>query len=452
MGLDLAKSTFLARWPAYLKTVALGRRVHLWTPFLLATLCGTAELALLLAAAWGLFELALLGLLSIPSGSGGPALSYLALFPPAGRRVIQAVITLAATAVGLWQQPTKLWAWSLGSVPVGLLLTLLANGLWQGSWVDLLEESDAFRLLLVFWAVPAVPVVVLGTLIHFGPLLFYWSAVRPWRGSDPATRSLLRLAWEECRFGPALKTTFKWASIAGVFVVLIVWGEEILSGLDGAYSRVTGKPREGESRGATLFYGVLFAGYLIYQTARGKIRWASLFRVRRASFARWGEILREIGAWIRVSFGTVGGLKKTMGGLKRLLRSASLALLKFGGCFVLAILLMTVLVIFSTVSGRMALLLGVLLILVLLGRELAAWANAHRGSWEPAAWTRELKTAQPRRQAMLLRRTTHQSLSLHPEAFLRLLLDLESSIHKEPALSTYWDRRDQLEQALRQER
>jgi hypothetical protein len=36
--------------------------------------------------------------------------------------------------------------------------------------------------------------------------------------------------------------------------------------------------------------------------------------------------------------------------------------------------------------------------------------------------------------------------------YLQVLKEVEPLIQQEPALSTYWDQRDQLEQALRQER
>jgi hypothetical protein len=75
----------------------------------------------------------------------------------------------------------------------------------------------------------------------------------------------------------------------------------------------------------------------------------------------------------------------------------------------------------------------------------------------PGSFTREewLKLLEPRSagdQEEILLRTTHESLSLTPSGFLDVLNSAGSMIKGEPALSTYWRRRAELEQVLRQER
>jgi hypothetical protein len=68
------------------------------------------------------------------------------------------------------------------------------------------------------------------------------------------------------------------------------------------------------------------------------------------------------------------------------------------------------------------------------------------------AWQRLFETADPEMQASYLSRTDHQALGLTPEQFLDVLKAIRARITAEPALSVYWDLRDQLEQTLRQER
>ena len=75
-----------------------------------------------------------------------------------------------------------------------------------------------------------------------------------------------------------------------------------------------------------------------------------------------------------------------------------------------------------------------------------------RGTFTPEKWNELFQKAGPGRQQDLLLRTDHQSLGLRAEEFLKILQDAGKHIKREPALSVYWDRRGQLEQALRQER
>lgn len=79
------------------------------------------------------------------------------------------------------------------------------------------------------------------------------------------------------------------------------------------------------------------------------------------------------------------------------------------------------------------------------------------GTYPPSTFTREqwmqrLQKASPASQQNLLLRTDHQSLGLRADEFLEVLREAAEHVKSEPALSVYWDRRDQLEQALRQER
>ncbi|HVS00751.1 MAG TPA: hypothetical protein VMW27_29290 [Thermoanaerobaculia bacterium] len=74
------------------------------------------------------------------------------------------------------------------------------------------------------------------------------------------------------------------------------------------------------------------------------------------------------------------------------------------------------------------------------------------GSLTPEAWIERIKSAGAAQQDRLLVKTDHQALSLTPADFLEVLRQIRPLIQKEPALSTYWDQREQLEQVLKQER
>jgi hypothetical protein len=98
----------------------------------------------------------------------------------------------------------------------------------------------------------------------------------------------------------------------------------------------------------------------------------------------------------------------------------------------------------------------VIILLLLLLRMLryaitARWMYPPR-SFTPETWKDLMKNASPKRQEDILLRTHHQSLGVNAVNYLQVLKEIEPLVREEPALSTYWDQRDQLEQALRQER
>jgi hypothetical protein len=162
------------------------------------------------------------------------------------------------------------------------------------------------------------------------------------------------------------------------------------------------------------------------------------------------ERLVEKAARAKRSLTTWDGLRETLGA----------GLRKAGSC--LGILAGLVLLSVAMYFHRVLLGLFLGLTAVLLARVAAVWTwgriAAHRvfpaGSWAPKEWSAALRAAssKPREQSVLLARTDPQSLGLNPEDYLSLLVTIEPFVHKEPALSTYWGRRDQLEQVLRQER
>jgi len=73
-------------------------------------------------------------------------------------------------------------------------------------------------------------------------------------------------------------------------------------------------------------------------------------------------------------------------------------------------------------------------------------------SFTPGEWQQRIRMSKPAQQAELISRTDHQSLGSTPAKFLGVLDAVKPAIRKEPALSTYWQHRADLEQVLKQER
>ncbi len=76
----------------------------------------------------------------------------------------------------------------------------------------------------------------------------------------------------------------------------------------------------------------------------------------------------------------------------------------------------------------------------------------HPGSFTKGSWKNHIEKSDTLKQKYLLLQTGHQYLSLTAAEFLDVLKEIRPLIKGEPALSTYWEKRDQLEEALRQER
>jgi hypothetical protein len=73
-------------------------------------------------------------------------------------------------------------------------------------------------------------------------------------------------------------------------------------------------------------------------------------------------------------------------------------------------------------------------------------------SFKSEDWKKRIQEEDAKGQEYLLLRTDHQTLSLPAVEFLAVLKEIRPLVKDEPALSTYWDQRYQLEEALKQER
>jgi Cdc6-like AAA superfamily ATPase len=74
------------------------------------------------------------------------------------------------------------------------------------------------------------------------------------------------------------------------------------------------------------------------------------------------------------------------------------------------------------------------------------------GSMTPSSWRKQLAESKPDQQHILLLRTNYQSLGIKADDYFEFLKEVRPLITSEPALSTYWSQRAQIEQVLKQER
>ena len=74
------------------------------------------------------------------------------------------------------------------------------------------------------------------------------------------------------------------------------------------------------------------------------------------------------------------------------------------------------------------------------------------GYFTEETWKMRLAEADPDRQRYLLEHTNPQSLKLTAAQYLDLLIEVQGLIKDDPAASQYWEQRDRLQEALRQER
>lgn len=74
------------------------------------------------------------------------------------------------------------------------------------------------------------------------------------------------------------------------------------------------------------------------------------------------------------------------------------------------------------------------------------------GKFTPDEWMEMLRRSVALEQRSLLNRTTNESMRMSEQEFLRLLEEAEGAIQREPALSTYWKKRADLQQEIRQSR
>jgi len=81
-----------------------------------------------------------------------------------------------------------------------------------------------------------------------------------------------------------------------------------------------------------------------------------------------------------------------------------------------------------------------------------SWGTSTIDFFDVEDWSKRIAAADADTQRYMLRNIDQQKLSLNATDYLDYLKSIQPSIKEEPALSTYWELRYRLEEALRQER
>jgi hypothetical protein len=426
MGIDLGTRSLPRRWPIYLGIAVSKKDARIWASLLLATLCGLGELLFLLAAAWGLFQAA--DLPWVKDQVWSPLLSRPEMLTPAAHLVFQGLVTLGAAAVGLWRRSGQLWAWILGSVPIGLLLTVIGCDLWQREQPKL-EFLDAISPASLLAALAGVLLLTLmGVTAHLGSVAVFGISTRWWRNTDTAT--LLSLVWKDSGLGRVFEMV-----LALVLIGLLFLGAT--KTYDSA-DRLLHRLLEGKKNLPWMNLGVVI--FFIYLLGSAFLKVIS---------ARKGKALRTLGSHLAnigcfILFCAVIGIvffRAAAFIFQGFWRPGSIqedpappvwSIPEPGPLGVIGFLLLG---------------LGIsVFFLIRSGRPTSQNERLSREAWKDA-----ITKATARRQESILLDTHYQTLGLSPEEYLTLLVEIEPLITKEPALSTYWNCRSQLEQALRQE-
>jgi hypothetical protein len=469
MGYDLANGLFLTRLSTYWKAArASGRRGYFWA-LLVGLACYVTNVVLLLAVAaaayWGMWSLK--SVTYDPKSSGvrlpdlldwtycnkeqweksrdkpkeerpGPGPSDMSPTSLLGYPYVMGLCGIAVFAVIsllLWRQPALLWVAVLGGTTAAATLIPFLASIWQGSVVTLLLLIPGLVVVPAAYGTGAV----IASATHFSLLAVYLAASSRVRGEGHAWKTFFLGAWKNCGYesGVIVSVASLMILLALVVMIMLFTGCVVFLVIPicQVLSDVSHLPFHP-------FLNAVIVIALAIALGKSVSIWRSHSRAK----------LNPLPLLSRVRPGVIR---------KKELAIAAIWALGPGALFGLFCL-------FSTAFGVyflrfLAILLsavGVVLLAYCLWvtvRFIARFMGLHRnkftpGSFPPEGWKRRLEAAGAHVQASLLLRTDHQALSLTPAQFLEVLKEVRPKIKEDPALSTYWALRDQLEQTLRQER
>jgi hypothetical protein len=467
MGHDLANGLFPLRWPAYWKAARGAESWGYWWSLLMGTVSYLLYLLLLFVAAGAIY----FGAWSLASRWSGQRLHWPSVQTPniwqyadkaqwdihiTWPKVAQSttdvtddmvarlmpriaelnrpafvaiflVMLVAVTIIGLGIRPAWLWAWVLGTAMAIVTLIPLGIALWEGYATPLLYVSSI--------AFIGYSLVILGAVaFHFTSLALYLGATTRTRNRGHAGKTFFVSAWRNYPHG-FLSQLLLLAFILPI-VYLMIWVLRLVLGALQFISDASHLP----------FHPLVNVVLLIFAAASVYVLVHSAVRRSLAPIGRWLSGLR----WIVGGFGLLaliwGALLGVGWGIFRAITLLS------GNPFWIGLL--RVLAIVISLVGAAVLFLA----LFYLGRFIVSRLRRLSlqrflpGSIKPEDWKEEIAVANASTQAELLRRTDHQTLSLTADEYLEVMKEVRDHITAEPALSTYWDQRNELEQALRQER
>jgi hypothetical protein len=359
-------------------------------------------------------------------------------------------LVIAAAAAAFLFDPSLLWAGILAAASAVAVFAPVVSAIWAGHWAS--ETLLVWLAVAVGMLIFGIVGVVLAAPVHIGMLGLFQAATRRVRppGHNWAT---LRTSMEDsCGYALALLSI--WYSLRWVLLLWAIltamaaagfWIQSKISGpitaaLSSFGARFESVGARIESLGVQvpLPFAPLANGLIIAAAVLTLL--VLILIVLRALWTRSLEPLRSIPSTLAMAFSLA------MMGLLIWIST------RVDASAVNLICLRTLLVIFSLP------LLAVLLFLLWNVIERIRFARFLRsrksppGSSNPEDWKSRFNELTTEQQHDSLLRTDHQSLSLTASEFLEVLKEIETSVKGEPAVSTYWAQRDQLEEVLRQER
>ena len=416
LGYDLANGLLPLRLKAYTKAAAASKRLRNWWSLGLGASCYFVNAVLLLACA-GVIYWSLWKRFSVSSVLDGWI--YVAGC---------AVLTIGAIGLAIKFDLSQLWLAILGVACGTYALAFLIEAAAMGFGFVLMTGFLLIPLVSLAAAFLISPVSV---GIHFLILGIYLVASAPVRRSV-AAGSYFAAAWRNCNFRHFFIETAKFSGqclmiflVSGVFM-LVVWGIYQLT-------RVLQLPFPTLVNMAIVIVALALIASLIVLLARrrtgdSKAVLRSLFGVVAFIFLLGGFVF--VVGWSRKRFsGALSRWIPSLAGSTRMWIVGTIltVLVAAGLCYTLWLFLRRL-------------------------QILVPWKKTKPDDPESEReWKRKFAGASPDLQEAFLSQTNHQTLGLTAVEFLNALQEIERFVNSEPALSAYWDKRDRLEQVLRQE-
>lgn len=500
VGFDLANGVLPTRLRVYGRAAREAGRSGTWWAVLAGVCCYAANVTVLTALATAVFRWMPRLAMEFDKGLDGTFLER-----PQGWAVGGGLMVLV-TGATVRLAPRRLW-FAILATPVALgVLVPIAAGLWGGSWENL--------YLLMALVLAGLAVFGLGTLVaaplHFSAIALYLAATWRLRKSNRRPAVFFASAWQSCGFDAGVRVLLWAVRIACALAVVWILGVLTWPWLGGAEDDTPLTVGF-----MALFLAALSTGVGAAAVHLVRRRWVPVARARGplAVLTVIADLLRGIGiaaaiiaVFVGIAFVTDAsdwfGAKVNSGiGLTIDTGITTLAVTVAGViCGVLAYLLATrgwartgtvvrtvgratlgpllvmaalmalpvlaglVFAVFGTGLARGAAVVMWLGVAGLLLRilhpvlsRIVRWAPARRrkyphGSFTSDAWRARMQALDAAGQHDLLQRTDHHSLSLTVAGFLDVLKEVRPVIKAEPAQSTYWAQRSQLEEILRQDR
>jgi hypothetical protein len=444
IGYDLAHGVLLLRIPAYVKAIRASHQNGSVRSLCAGICCLLANYSFSLAMGGALYVLVCA--LAEDSAKGHWLQVCWFMRGPWGIGGT-AVLLVLVSALTMYKQPQYLWAAVVGTALATPLLVFFIAALWlaPGAAFGLLF---AVAFLFYVFGVQALTLAIAG--FETFTLASYLGATVQFRQPEDRLTRFVGSAWSRRGFG--------WWTSRGATLVpfLIFWAVVLLALSYGLYEYVVSLwPILGRTVSAigsglgplTKFFDVIGSIILKIIAGAGMVFVLVCFalylrafftkqQVRRATAKEMSQVVRSLLAAVRekwVGFSIAGAV----------VGSIILANLGFG----------------SMIARGLALVLCGVLCVVLALQSVHLW---HAGfgwrhdlrshSHTESSWKSLLSAAGAYEQKDILSRSNHETLGVTPAEFLAVLQSAEALIMEEPALSTYWSQRAEMEQIFKQER